>query len=237
MNQKSLSIIIPVFNCPTIRTDLTKLDNFLSTLNLNYEIICVVDGLASSHDQTFLQANAVRLKSLKVFYYPFNQGKGFAIRFGFHQAKGDIIGFFDAGSDIKVDNIKTAFEVFLSNKADIVVGSKRHLKSKIMNYPKQRRILSSIAQASPRLLLGLRVTDTQVGLKLFTHKLVKQILPKLSINGFAFDLELLTVATKSGFNKIYESPVEVMYNRQSTIKLKSLLDFLLDYARIVFKNI
>lgn len=230
-----LSMIVPAFNCPTIKVDLTRLDRFLKTLNISYEILCVVDGKKSTKDKTLENAKSLRLKKLSVYSYPENKGKGYAVRFGFKQANGDIIGFFDAGSDIKVENIKSALEIFKANNADIVVGSKRHPASHIKNYPSQRKFLSLLAQISPRLLLGIKVPDTQVGLKLFDRRVINKILPKLSINGFAFDLEILKQANISGFHKVHEAPVDVTYNHQSTIRLTSLLDFLADYLRILFK--
>lgn len=232
---RSLSLIVPAFNAKTIDSDLKKIDHFLNTLGIKYEIICVVDGLKSSRDQTLNKANKLKLKNLKVISYPQNRGKGFAVRFGFSQATAEIIGFFDAGNDIKVENLKTALDIFEQNDADAVIGSKIHNQSRVTNYPKGRKLLSLFTQTTPKLLLGLNVSDTQVGLKLFSQRLIKKALPKLTINGFAFDLEILLFAKKMGYKKIFETPVDVTYNSQSTIKLRSLLDFLVDYLRILLK--
>jgi len=60
-----------------------------------------------------------------------------------------------------------------------------------------------------KLLFGLNVRDTQVGMKLFKRQVIRAIIPRLLIKTFAFDIEMLVVARHLGFKKIYESPVEL----------------------------
>ncbi len=229
----TLSIIVPAFKCPTIDKDLKKLDKFLSNWGISYEIICVVDGLSSRFgDLTLKKAQMIKGRHLRLFFYPQNQGKGYAVRFGFKKARGKVIGFFDAGSDIDVKNIQTAYNLFQEKHADVVVASKRHPNSKVNNYPSSRRLLSLLAQTFTKFIFGLSISDTQVGLKLFRRPAIKKALPFLVINGFAFDLDLLTLTHSLGFTKIYESPVNVTYNQSSTIRPLSLFQFACDYIRI-----
>jgi glycosyltransferase involved in cell wall biosynthesis len=232
----TLSIIVPAFNCPTIDKDLKKLDLFLSKINISYEIICVIDGLKNHNDQTYKKAKSLDKIKVKVYFYPKNQGKGHAIRYGFKRAKGKVIGFFDAGSDINVRNIKTALDLLQEKNADIVVASKRHPNSTVNEYPSKRRFLSSLSQIIAKLIFGLSVSDTQVGLKLFRRTVIKKALPFLFVNGFAFDLDLLTVTNKLGFKKIYESSVNVTYNKNSTVRPLSLVQFAFDYVRIAIHS-
>jgi len=58
------------------------------------------------------------------------------------------------------------------------------------------------------LLTGLRVSDTQSGMKAFRRKVLEKVLPRLAMKRFAFDVELLTVANLKGF-RIVEHPIEV----------------------------
>jgi dolichol-phosphate mannosyltransferase len=233
----TLSIVVPTFKCPTIDRDLRSLDDFLSKNKTSYEIICVVDGLKDSHDQTLKKAQRIKRKNVKVFFYPQNHGKGYAVRYGFQKAKGKIIGFFDAGSDINVANIKTALNLIQNKKVnpDIVIASKRHPQSRINRYPPNRHFLSSFSQLMTKAIFNFSVSDTQVGLKLFKRSVIRKVLPLLSINSFAFDIELLALSNRLGFQKVLESPVDVTYNDQSTIRLSSLLNFALDYFRIARK--
>jgi hypothetical protein len=136
------------------------------------------------------------------------------------RAKGDIIGFIDAGMDINPKGISMLLEHFYWYDADIVVGSKLHPVSKV-NYPNSRRILSRGYRFLTRVLFGFKVRDTQVGLKLFKRDVVKKVLPKLLVKKYAFDIEFLAVAYRKGFTRIYEAPVEITFNNASNITSKS----------------
>ena len=201
-----ISVIMPIFRQEKHILDYLKiLESVLGSHNLNYEIICVIDGFA---DRSFHLAKSYASSKVKVFGYEKNMGKGYAVRFGMSKATGDIIGFVDGGHDVKYSSIPLALEHMKWYAADIVIGSKRHPASKV-TYPWQRRILSWGYQMGVRLLFGINVRDTQVGMKFFRKKVVQKVLPKLLIKKFAFDIEMLAVANHLGFKKIYEFPVEI----------------------------
>ncbi len=184
---------------------LKNLDKILAELNINYEIICVVDGFL---DNTFKNAKKYINKRIKVIGYEKNQGKGNAVRFGMSHAKGKIIGFVDGGFDLKYTSIPLALKHMKWYDADIIIGSKRHPASKVA-YPWQRRILSWGYQIGVRLLFGINIRDSQVGIKFFKREVIKKIMPKLLIKEFAFDIEMLAVANRMGFSRIYEFPIEL----------------------------
>lgn len=206
MNAINLSVVMPVYKQENkVVPYLKNLDKILAGLNTNYEIICVVDGFL---DNTFKNAKKYVNKRIKVVGYAKNQGKGNAVRFGMSQAKGKIIGFVDGGFDLSYSAIPLALEHMRWYDADIIIGSKRHPASKVV-YPWQRRILSWGYQMMARILFGINVRDTQVGMKFFKKKIVKKVLPKLLVKAWAFDVEMLAVANRMGFTKIYEFPVEL----------------------------
>jgi glycosyltransferase involved in cell wall biosynthesis len=204
--QIDLSIVVPVYKQEKMVVRyLTALDNVLNKLNLNYEIICVVDGFV---DNTYKSANSVKNTHMVVIGYEQNKGKGYAVKYGMKKAKGNIIGFADAGFDLNYSAIPLALEHMKWYGADIIIGSKRHPASKV-NYPWLRRILSSISQLFVRMLFGINVRDTQVGMKFFKKEVIKKVLPKLLVKAWAFDIEFLAVAHSMGYTKIYEFPVEI----------------------------
>lgn len=201
-----LSVVMPVYKQENeVVSYLKNLDRVLSQLNINYEIICVVDGYL---DNSFKNANEYTNKRIKVISYEQNQGKGYAVRFGMSKARGKIIGFVDGGFDLKYTCIPLALEHMRWYNADIIIGSKRHPASKV-TYPWQRRILSWGYQMCVKLLFGINIRDSQVGIKFFQRKVIKEIMPKLLIKTFAFDIEMLAVANRMGFSRIYEFPVEL----------------------------
>ncbi len=179
----------------------------LEKLRYPTELICVVDGFV---DKTYSIAQKVakKLPNTKVYGYINNKGKGYAVRYGMAKSEGTIIAFIDSGMDIEPNGLSMLLEHFEWYDADIIVGSKRHPASKV-SYPWQRRILSFGYQLLNRFLFGLRVRDTQVGLKFFKRGVLEKVLPRLLVKRFAFDVEMLAVANYLGFNRIYEAPIEL----------------------------
>lgn len=229
-----LSVIVPAYNCRTIFKDLLFIKKNLSLLNRPYELICVVDGLKTKKDPTYIEAKRMRGRGVKVYFYKVNKGKGYAVRFGMARAKGGIIAFIDAGSDLHARGLGLALEHMKWYNADIIIGSKRHRASKV-TYPFNRKILSFFVQKATRLFFGLNVSDTQTGLKVFRRKVLIKVLPRLIVKRWAFDLEILAVANHLGFTKIYESPVEIVHNFDSNITIKAVQNFIVDYLAIVYR--
>lgn len=211
---KLLSLIVPAFKQEkTIIKDLKNLEKTLSLLSYRYEIIVVIDGFV---DRTYKKVNKIVSKNIKVVGYSKNRGKGYAIKYGVSKAKGDIIGFIDAGMDIDPSEISMSLDLMEWNKADIVIGSKLHPESKVV-YPLARKILSWGYRTFTHLLFGFRVRDTQVGLKFFKKNVAKLVFSKILVKSFAFDVEVLAIAHAFGFKKIYESPIKLNFRGISTI--------------------
>jgi glycosyltransferase involved in cell wall biosynthesis len=181
-----------------------------------YEIIVVVDGFL---DKTYENAKKIHSSKVIVTGYQHNHGKGYAVRFGMARAKGDIIIFLDAGMDIDPRGLIIFLKNFENNDADVIIGSKLHPNSKV-NYPWQRVILSFGYRTIVKLFFGLHIRDTQVGCKLFKRKVVEDVLPRLLVKQYAFDIEMLAVAHYLGYKKIYEAPVNIIFNGKSSITSK-----------------
>lgn len=204
-----LSVIIPAYKEEnTIVQTLEKLEEVLNRLPISdYEVICVVDGFL---DKTYDKASKLSSKKIKVVGYEKNRGKGYAVRFGMAQAKGDLIAYMDANG-LNPSGLEMLLLHFNWYKADIVVASKRHPVSQV-KYPWQRRVFSWGYQQLVRWLFGLQVKDTQVGMKIFKREVIKKVLPRTLVKEFAFDIEMLSVANYLGFNRIYEAPVQLSLN-------------------------
>ncbi len=229
-----LSVIVPAYNCQTIDRDLLSIKKYLDELARSYEIICVVDGVKNENDKTSDLAKSVRGPGIKVFPYKDNRGKGYAIRFGMARARGGIIAFIDAGSDLSASGIGLALEHLKWYKADIIIGSKRHHASRVA-YPWRRVILSFFVQRATRIFFDLDVSDTQTGLKVFRREVLEKVLPRLLVKRWAFDLEILAVANRLGFSRIYESPIEISYNFASNINHHAVINFANDYLAIFYR--
>lgn len=219
-----ISVIIPAFRQDkTIVRDIKKVQEALSRTDHPYEIIVVVDGKT---DKTFEKASRYKSRNIKVFGYETNHGKGYAIRYGMVRSKGDIVGFIDAGMDLNPNGLSMLLEHFKWYNADIIVGSKRHPVSKI-SYPFDRKIVSLLSQWFIRILFGLNVRDTQVGMKFFRREVLEDVLPRLLVKKFAFDIEVLTVAHYLGYRRIFEAPIDLNFNFKGSIVSRNILPILL----------
>ena len=204
-----LSIIVPVFQQEkTIADDLTTINHTLSHIRYDYEIIAIVDG--TNVDNSFSIIKRLRIPKLKVYGLKKNHGKGYTVRYGIGKTKGDYVAFIDAGMEIDSNGISMILEHMEWYNADIIAASKRHPAS-LVNYPLDRRIVSFLAQTFARLFLGIKIRDTQAGLKIFKRKVLVKVFPRLLVKNYAFDLEILSVAHHLGFTRIYEAPLKLNY--------------------------
>lgn len=210
-----LSVVIPACHqAETIFQDIKKIDEVLRGIKYDYEIVVVVDG---KDDKTFQNAKKAEGKKIKITGYETNHGKGYAVRFGMARTKGDIVAFIDAGMDLDPNGLSMLLEHFEWYNADIVVGSKRHPVS-LINYPRSRKLLSWGYQMLTHVMFGLNIRDTQVGMKFFKRKVLENVLPRLIVKTYAFDIEMLAVAYSLGYKRIYEAPIRIDWSlNRSTI--------------------
>lgn len=232
MNPK-LSIIIPAYK--EEKNIYATIDEILQAhdiLDYDYEVIVVVDG---SPDNTAKEAKKHRSKKVKVYEYPKNHGKGYALKYGTQKAKGDIITFTDAGGDFNPKQFDKCVKLMEIFDADFVIGSKRHPASKV-NYPLSRRIYSYIYHKMIRVLFGVQVTDTQAGLKFLRKRVAKDILPRVLVKSYAFDLEMLVVANQLGYTRIFEAPVDLNFNKVgSRINFNSIQKMIVDTLAVFYR--
>lgn len=230
-----LSVIMPAYKEEkTIVADLRNLEEVLRHIRLPYEIICVVDG---SPDRTLERARSIKSSTIKVVSYPKNMGKGYAVRHGMAHSKGDYIALIDAGLEVDPNGISMLLEHMEWYNADIIVGSKRHPASQV-KYPFYRKIISRLYQIFVWFFSGLNISDTQVGLKLYRSKVIKALLPRLLIKGYAFDLEMLAVAHHLGFTRIYEAPIKLKFSfgaLNHSVSLNYMLRAFQDTLAIIYR--
>jgi len=203
-----LSLIIPIYRQEkTIVSNLHAIKQALDSIRYDYEIIAVVDGKI---DSSFEKIKEAKITKVKCLFYKENRGKSFAIRLGMHKAKGDYIMFMDAGMEIDTSGISMLMEHMEWYNADIIVGSKRHPASQV-NYALSRKILSFGYYLFVKLLFGIKIHDTQAGIKIYKKNVIEKVLPRLVEKKFAGDLETLVVANSLGFSRIYEAPIKLDY--------------------------
>ena len=204
-----LSFVLPAYNeAGSIESSLSLLEGVVRAAKVSYEVVVVDDG---SVDETALRAvnYASRNGHVRVVTYGRNVGKGYAVKRGFMRAVGDAVVFVD--SDLEVDFGRVSEYVEALGRGDIVVASKWHPGS-VVDVPFLRRFLSFGFHVLVRLLTGVRVRDTQAGLKALRRSAFVGIFPRLAVKRFAFDVELLALANLYGL-RVVEMPVTIRMRR------------------------
>ena len=168
----------------------------------DFEIIVVDDG---STDETRRVAADVDDNRVKVVSYENNKGKGYALKEGFNSVTGEFSFLIDSDLEIRARDLSDYVSAL--EEADIAIGSKRHPLS-VVETPVMRKFLSLGFNVLERLLTGVRASDTQAGLKVARSSALYRILPLLSVKKYAFDAELLAVASILNF-RLRELPVHI----------------------------
>lgn len=228
-----ISVIMPAYNeAQNLSSIIEKTVTTLEKCDLEYEVIVVDDG---SKDGTYEKAShiAEEQKNVKAFGYKENMGKGHALKHGFQFARGDLVLFLDADSDLPPSQIPKFLDYMRENEADVIIGSKRHPLSKV-DFPLSRRILSIGYSLLTKLMFNLSVTDTQVGVKLFRREVLEQVFPKVLVKRYAFDIELLANTKRLGYT-IAEAPVELNYHGNSRVDLKAIWHIFLDTLVVFYR--
>lgn len=228
--EHDLTIVYPAYNEERrIKDTLILTDNFIRKNKINAEIIVVSDG---SKDGTNKVINSLQkeIKNLKFIEYFPNRGKGFAVRTGVENALGKTILFSDADNSTPIEEyLKLREEI---KKNEVVIGSRYVKNSDIkIKQPLYRRFISRVGNFLIQAFLVDGVSDTQCGFKLFQHVPAKKIFGRQKINGFGFDMELLTIA-KSLDYKIKEVPVSWYNSADSRVRpvrdgIKTLFELIL----------
>lgn len=231
-----LSLIVPIYKQEkTIVDNLKQIKLVLDNIRYDYEIIAVIDGVV---DKSLEKIKKTKMEKVKCITYKENLGKSFAIRLGMNEARGDYVMFLDSGMEIDPNGISMLLEHMEWYNADIIVGSKRHLASRV-TYSWQRKLLSQGYYILVKLLFGIRIQDTQAGIKVFKKNVLQKILPRMVEKKFAGDLEMLVVADSIGFDRIFEAPIKLDYtfaNLTSAATFKSIVCILLDTLAIFYRK-
>jgi len=200
-----LSVVLPAYNeGHVIEETLDRVDTAVRQTGLGYEIVVVDDGSVDDTKRKVADY-ASNNGHVKVVGYKRNAGKGQAVKIGFQNAKGNAVIFIDSDLDIDPQLILRYFEALI--QGDIVVGSKWHPRSRV-EIPMMRRVLSHAFNVLVRLLTGVKLRDTQTGLKAVRREALERVFSRLIVKRYAYDVELLAVADLYGL-RVVEMPVGV----------------------------
>ena len=221
-----LSVIIPAYNEEKrIGATLLAVDKYLAIQKYVYEIIVVSDG---SSDKTvdIVQKYKQLVKNLEVIDNLENKGKGGVVRQGMLAARGKYRVFMDADNSASLDHIEKMRPLFEEGH-DIVIGTRDKKDAagafQAVSQPFHRRLIGDIGNLLIQLVAVPGIWDTQCGFKGFSAKAVQDIFPRLKINRWGFDIEILAIAKRLGY-KIGIIPVNWQNDPDSHVSFMGYLN-------------
>ena len=230
---RSLSIIIPAYNEEMrLPETVKKLEEFYCSRKWRFfEIIFVDDG---SRDGTAkLVSDLIGRNSIfRLVSNPGNRGKGFAVRNGVLQAKGEWVLITDADLSSPIEEIDKLFDAVSAGNADIAIGSRALNRSLVsVRQPPFREFSGRFFNVVMRAVTGLPFKDTQCGFKLFHCKTIQPIFSRQVIEGFGFDVENMFLAKLLRY-KVAEVAVRWANVEGTKVSLLSGLNGFLDLLRV-----
>lgn len=190
-----LSIVIPALNeAHRIQKTLTQLVDYLGTNQTMKSIkVEVVIVSADSHDKThqIIEHNREKFKDFQFVKPGKKLGKGRDVKAGMLAARGKVRIFMDADLATPLEYLDIFYKSYEISKADVIVGV-RNLKK---HHPERiRRFVSQSGNLLFRIFGGVWISDSQCGFKLFTDQTAELCFNKMTIFGWGFDMELLSIA-------------------------------------------
>ena len=232
-----LSVIMPVYNlAEEVVRNIRETASLFASHGVRAELVPVDDGSADG------SAEALRTIGddwgdtvvVRPVILARNGGKGAALRAGFEASTGEYVMLLDGDLDIHPKQAPWFFDQMAKRKADIVIGSKRHPRS-VVQYPWHRRLVSWVYFTLVRIFVGLPITDTQTGMKLFRREVLGEALGRMLVKTYAFDLELLAIAHQRGA-KIAEAPVVIRFgNKFGALKANTVKTMALDSLAVFYR--
>ena len=212
-----LSIIVPSFNEEVrLPASLQLIAAYVSSANRSTEVLVVDDG---SKDRTAEVAAsfADRIPNLRVLRNGENRGKGYSVRHGMQEARGEYVLFSDADLSAPIEEADKLLSAL--RQYDIAIGS-RALDRDLIEVHESlfREFAGIIFNRIVRIVLWLPFVDTQCGFKAFRREPCRIIFEQQRIERFGFDPELLYLARHHGL-KATEIPVRWSHSPATKINM------------------
>lgn len=215
-----LSIVVPAYNeARRLPPTLEKMAEFFRDFGRSYEVLVIVERSADGTLEI-----AARFAAQQAHFQAVDngvqRGKGFAVRAGVLRARGEFVFYMDADLSVPLAAVPEFLARFESEpRVDVLLGNRQHAMSRITL--RQSWLRRTMGQTFNRILKagGLAsLHDTQCGFKAFRRDAAREIFSRQTLDGFAFDVEVLLLAERLGY-EIADLPVEWINSPESKVRI------------------
>ena len=229
----SLSIVIPAFNeAGRLDRSLARIRDYFASGPLaagSVEILVVDDG-SSDATAEIVRRWMAEMPCVRLLQNPGNRGKGYSVRHGMLEARGDVALFTDADLSAPIEESSKLLAAIESGN-DVAIGSRAIDRSLIFVHQSRfREIAGIIFNAFVKLFTGVPFHDTQCGFKAFARERSRIIFEQQRIEGFGFDPEILFLAQRHGLRS---TEVPVRWAHDAATRVRVLSDSLRMFADLL----
>jgi len=230
---RSISIVIPAYNEQNRLPDtLRRIADYLRHGDWAFHEILVVDDGSKDATARVAEEFAGDCPNVRILRNPGNRGKGFSVRHGMLEARGDWRLFSDADLSTPIEELEKLWCAAGRGQNEIAIGSRALDRSLIgVHQPGYRETMGRFFNAAMRAATGLDISDTQCGFKLFRDDVAREVFSRQLLERFGFDAEVLFIAARLGY-RIAEVPVRWNHVEGSTVGMLTGLHAFVELARI-----
>ena len=205
---QSISVIVPAYNEEKrLPSTLARVAKYLDSRNFSFAEILVVDDGSRDGTVPAIAEFARRNPSVRLLQNPGNRGKGYSVRHGMLEAKGEWALFTDADLSSPIEEMEKLIEAARRKAAQVAIGSRALDRSLVgVHQPLLREYAGRFFNVVMRAITGLHFHDTQCGFKLFQTEAARRIFSLQRLERFGFDAEILFIAERLGY-RVVEVPV------------------------------
>lgn len=230
-----ISIVVAVYNEENTIIKIINLIKKSSTLGNAKEIIIIDDG--STDNTVKLLTTVRRNKNLKILFNAKNYGKGYCLKKGILESKGDIVIVQDADLEYLPNNYPKLIRPVIDGYADVVYGSR------FMSFGPQRVLFfyhylgNRLITMFSNIFTNLNMTDIETGHKVFKGDVIRKIALNLKSKGFGFEPEVTAKIAKINNIRAYEVGISYFGRTYKEGKKIGWFDGVLAIIQIIRFNI
>ena len=230
MDQVFLSVVIPAYNEETrISGTLRQVIEFLGARPYSWEIVVADDGSTDATarlvDELAKAHPNLRLLTLG------HRGKGWAVKNAMLASHGEYRLLCDADLSVPIEQVERLLPPQCEG-VDIALGSRDAPGARRIGEPRRRRLMGRVYNTLARLMATRGLHDTQCGFKCFRQAVVPHLFQRQTMDGFAFDVQVLFLARKSGLT-VREVAVDWYYRERSKVRpFRDSMSMTLDLLKI-----